>query len=150
MTVRKYLCLTVGRYSQDNGRTRIYQVGLIIEAIHATPPTGCHYPLHQPLNERFSNMLNKKEKYKLKALINPKHWLRNYKTHKAWDEWLWGSLQNHEIKVLDKYYAEINGKKVWICNYPYASGQYDGSNYYSCSRATNILLFEKIQKKLPF
>lgn len=95
-------------------------------------------------------MINKKIKYQLKALINPAHWLRNYRTHKGWDEWLWDSLNNCEISDIGTYRANVNGKSVWISNYPYASGSLDDNGFFMCSRATNILLREKLDSTLPF
>jgi hypothetical protein len=94
--------------------------------------------------------MKNKTKYKIKAIINPRHWLRNNSTHKAWDKWLWESLNNYELEEVGTYRATINGQRVWISNYPYASGSFDGLDSFICSRATNILLREKLQNKLPF
>lgn len=95
--------------------------------------------------------MKKKWVYKLKAVFTPSCWFRNYKTHRGFDDWLWDSLNNFEIDICDQWTARINGKVVWIENAPYANGRLLTQGYiqYSCSRATAILLEEKL-RDLPF
>lgn len=92
--------------------------------------------------------MKKKWVYKLKAIFTPSCWVRVDRTHRGFDAWLWDSLNSCEIKLLDEWTARINGKVVWVRNAPYSNGllYIHGLFLLSCSRATAILLEEKIGK----
>ena len=61
---------------------------------------------------------------KLKVLITPNCWLRNYRTDKEWDSELNKMLDNPiftcRYTELEPFDIHINGVSIWICNYPYA------------------------------
>lgn len=93
---------------------------------------------------RLSTQVNwLKLKYKLFAVLHPGAWIRNNRTNLAWDQELWDLLVRGEIEYVSSHYAIIGKYKVWIENYPYASGTMDspnGMNSVSCSRATALFL----------
>lgn len=90
--------------------------------------------------------MKRKWVYKLKAIFTPLCWLRVIRIHRGFDAWLWDSLNSCEIKILNEWTARINGKTIWIENAPYGNGWSYGEGFYACSRATAILLEEKIRE----
>ncbi len=56
-------------------------------------------------------------------LLRPRHWLRNYPTSAAWDSYVLRCIADGKIKRLDRYTADLDGKVVWVENYPSAYGQ---------------------------
>jgi hypothetical protein len=88
-----------------------------------------------------------KFKYKLRALIHVGCWVRNHSTDREWDQELWDLLSRGKIEYVSSYYAIVGTHKVWIENYPYASGVLELASgpRRSCSRATALLL----EKELP-
>lgn len=62
-----------------------------------------------------------------KYLLRPRFWFRNYSFNADWDRRLNEILDSPEFENMDNYWAEINGVKIWIANYPYAYGQLGGT-----------------------
>lgn len=58
----------------------------------------------------------------LRILFTPSCWIRNHPTSLEWDEWLSKALEDPEISELGNHDCLINGKGVWISNYPYCYG----------------------------
>lgn len=90
--------------------------------------------------------MDKRVKYKIKAIFTLSSWFRNLPTHKRFDDWLWEALVNDDIVFKDEYNAFVAGHEVWVANYPYANGKV--RNSFSCSRGTAILLMEKTKEFL--
>lgn len=89
---------------------------------------------------------NLRRKYQLRALFSPGCWFRNERTNKVFDEWLWNALNEDQPVVISGYHCVIKGRKIWIENYPYASGRLDeiGKPPFYCSRATTLRLHDSI------
>ncbi len=85
--------------------------------------------------------------YQLLAVVNPAYWIRNNRTTKAWDKSLWDAIARGDISYVGQYEAVVDGKLVWIENYPYASGcsSCRASIPESCSRATAIYLHKNLR-----
>ena len=89
----------------------------------------------------------------MKVLLHPGCWERLYPLNLAWDEELWNDLETHGVEFIGSHHAIINGKKVWYSNHAYASGSPnsgEGKDRFLCSRATALLLLDKIKKKRIF
>lgn len=55
----------------------------------------------------------------LEALM-PNMWILVTRYSKGLDSFINKSLDSgHAPKRIDKYYAELNGRKLWVANYPY-------------------------------
>lgn len=64
-----------------------------------------------------------KIKYALMIFVTPDCWLRNYSYSDYADLFINSSLDaGHVLKIKSRYSAELNGKELWIGNYPYAYG----------------------------
>lgn len=61
-------------------------------------------------------------KYFLQALFNTRGWIRNYEYSKEWDIELRKEMRNR-IVIKDHCVATVGKYKIWIANYPYASGR---------------------------
>ncbi|PHQ78909.1 MAG: hypothetical protein COB66_07915 [Coxiella sp. (in: Bacteria)] len=58
--------------------------------------------------------------YLLWVSVNPMFWVRNYRTGSHWDRSVLLNLQTPEFTELGDYTVKLNGKEIWIYNYPYA------------------------------
>lgn len=93
--------------------------------------------------------------YKLKVLLHPSHWVRMYPENKEWDEQLWLLLENNPVDFVGKNSVTINNFLVSISGDIRPSGAHMGElsdshrswnmSVLLCSRATNLLLHEKVQ-----
>jgi len=92
--------------------------------------------------------MNKRLKYKLKAIFTPSCWFGNHRAlyNKEWDDWLWNALETSDNIVVGHCSAKINGVEVWYANHPYASGYaYSAMPLKQCSRATAFLLIDTLK-----
>jgi len=72
------------------------------------------------------NMLKIKKKkpliyYWIKFIFSPEYWLFNSDYNKGWDDTILKILEDPKIERLDSHYITINGKTLWIANWPYAA-----------------------------
>lgn len=82
------------------------------------------------------------------ALINPAYWFSNHKTCYRYDRLLRNELKNPIFTDIGLYTCKLNGKEVWISNYPYAFGS-PGSglkNTILPRRSTRIILKYELDK----
>lgn len=80
-----------------------------------------------------------------RILITPGCWMRSRPTNKVLDAWMIQALKKPEFSKLSEYSVFLNGKKIWIKNYPYAFGNlYDYGNWGLPSRSTVFSLFDAI------
>jgi len=93
---------------------------------------------------------------KLLVFVSPWLWLRNEKTDKDFDKWLYEAIISEKEIVLDTssldyknlpFYAKVDGIRVWIKNSSYADATYK-SDYWDhyASRATSLLFRMKYKK----
>ena len=100
--------------------------------------------------------MKKKTWYAIKCMFRPPYWFRLYPIDREWDQKLWELLEANPIKFVGIYECVINEQIIWTSNHPYASGRkvdqkdrrYDMRR--ACSRATALLLEEKIAKNSLF
>jgi|HigsolmetaAR202D_1030399.scaffolds.fasta_scaffold10221_1 hypothetical protein len=93
-----------------------------------------------------------KLKYKVKAffVFIPQLGIRNKRTSKVFDAWLWDRLKSHRPECISEYTCLIDGRTIWIQNYPYASGHLNelGKPELYCSRATAVRLGDVLKPHL--
>jgi hypothetical protein len=53
------------------------------------------------------------------TLISPKYWLMLKTYNKHCDEWCITALKSPKIEIISEHRAKLNGKEIWISNYPY-------------------------------
>lgn len=58
----------------------------------------------------------------IKIIFIPSCWIRIGHTCKDWDFWLRNALKDPQFEYLSKYTVKLNGKEIWIANYPYGYG----------------------------
>jgi len=58
------------------------------------------------------------------VLFHPRFWLMNDSYEKAFDTWLLHSLETSSFSDITSFRATINGRRLWIANYPYAAFSY--------------------------
>lgn len=92
-------------------------------------------------------MLNRRRRlrYQIKALFTPSVWFRTHRTHKPFDALLWDEMQSCDIEYVTDYTAQIGRFHVWIENANYGNGYLYPYNSISCSRATALLLEERVR-----
>lgn len=56
------------------------------------------------------------------TLAHPSHWIRLRSTNKCLDEFILEALKNPKFEPCGKYSIVLNGKRLWIENYPYSFG----------------------------
>jgi hypothetical protein len=72
------------------------------------------------LEDEFHTKIGKpKLYYWLKVLFSPSYWIMNNDYDREWDNELLEMMENPEI--VDSFYIRLNGKLLWITNWPYAS-----------------------------
>jgi len=54
-------------------------------------------------------------------LTHPDYWIMNHPYNKEWDKKLKTLMKQHLFTNIDGATADIDGIKLWIANYPYAS-----------------------------
>jgi len=59
--------------------------------------------------------------YLLKVFVTPMCWIRTSGTNRIWDRAIRHELKNPKFTNYDRYTVELNGKQIWVANYPYAS-----------------------------
>lgn len=102
-----------------------------------------------------------KVKYKIKAffIYIPRFGIRVYPTDRVFDRCLWEKIKTCEPEEIGEYHCLIDNRRIWIANYPCASGHLyeDYRPSLSCSRATALRLhdilkphFEQIEAEKEF
>lgn len=65
----------------------------------------------------------------IRILTTPSCWIRNYPTDRALSKWINYSLnRGYSPEYLSRYNCSLNGKVLWIANYPYAYGHLDNGH----------------------
>lgn len=59
-------------------------------------------------------------KFVLTMMFSPLSWMNLHKYNKEYDEWFVNAIDKHEFKWLNPYVVMIDGKVLWIANYPYS------------------------------
>ena len=67
-------------------------------------------------------VLNKLKEF-LSILLDPRCWIRNYRTCDYWDDTLNELMKEHKFRKHKflKYTAYLGNIEIWISNHPYAS-----------------------------
>lgn len=55
-------------------------------------------------------------------IFRPTYWVRNYRCSEEWDKELNSMLDKPVFEYTGSHTIKLNGKMVWISNYPYAYG----------------------------
>ena len=58
------------------------------------------------------------------VLIDPDHWLRNRSTGKGINRFISDNIDNPMFEYESKHIIKLNGKSIWISNYPYCYGYF--------------------------
>ena len=59
----------------------------------------------------------------IKYLFKPKFWVMVHPYNKQWDIKLNELLdKENNVRVINEFWADVGGTKVWISNYPYGYG----------------------------
>ena len=58
----------------------------------------------------------------LYRLSRPWHWFRNHPTSAAWDAFVLQAIADGKVRRVSEYVADVNGRSVWVGNYPYGYG----------------------------
>lgn len=72
------------------------------------------------------------------CIKNPRYWVMNDSYDKHLDRVLNTLMDRHPVIVEDRFYARFGKVRVWIANYPYASGTIGGR--YSTKRASRLTI----------
>jgi hypothetical protein len=90
-------------------------------------------------------------KYWIKVLLTPSCWIRNYPYSKEYDDICLKQLENPVFTNVGEHYAQLNGKLVWINNYPYAAFHLERGRlaYKLPSRRTVFKLKEALEAQRP-
>ena len=85
------------------------------------------------------------------SIINPTYWFSNAKVNYEYDKKLRKALENPVFTDIGPYTCKINGKTIWISNYPYAYGSpwngFKGVDLLP-RRCTRIVLRSELNKHL--
>ena len=85
----------------------------------------------------------------LRILTTPSCWTRIRATNKVLDAWMIEALKNPEFSQLTAHSVFLNGKHIWITNYPYCYGYlYSHQDLGLPSRTTVFKLFDAISNYL--
>lgn len=80
-----------------------------------------------------------------RILTTPRCWLRNHLTNKVLDEWMIEALKEPKFSNYGSFTIDLNGKTIWIENYPYGCGEVYGKAHLGLpSRSTVFKLFDAI------
>lgn len=60
--------------------------------------------------------------YSLRVIITPSCWIRNHSIDQSFNEGMITALNDPEFNRIDEHFVELNGIKLWVCNYPYCYG----------------------------
>lgn len=58
--------------------------------------------------------------------FNPKYWITSKHYDKELDCWLKNAIKHYNFEYVDEYFVKIDGKYLWIANYPYSVFYYGG------------------------
>lgn len=84
------------------------------------------------------------------VVINPVFWIQVGSQSKEWDKRLRNELENPSFSDVGKYTCKLNGRRIWISNYPYGYGNDHprfGSPQPLPARKTRILLRKALRDK---
>ncbi len=81
----------------------------------------------------------------ISIVIRPHFWNRNYKISAQYDKWLRDALRKPEITELKRHTCVLNGKDIWIANYPYAFGNLRWINLLP-SRYAALMLRKELER----
>jgi len=79
----------------------------------------------------------------VRVITNPNYWIQTDSYNRVWDKMLRAELKNPIFESKDEYTIKLNGRMIWIANYPYGYGSDYGWPKISVglpSRRTRILL----------
>lgn len=80
-------------------------------------------------------------------VARPRFWLRNEPYSAAWDAALNAMLDDPKIETRGSHTLLLNGKDIWVRNYPYSYGHpYEWAHEVMPSRATVIRLHKTIEQ----
>jgi hypothetical protein len=82
----------------------------------------------------------------LRILVTPGCWTRNKETDEFWDSALKAELQNPVFTELETHTIKLNGREIWVSNYPYSYGNNYDMGYEGGlpSRKTAFLLYDLV------
>jgi hypothetical protein len=84
-----------------------------------------------------------------RILTTPSCWIRVNPINKALDAWVIEALKKPEFSEITLYTIVLNGKKLWVENYPYCYGHLHSHQKYGLpSRSTVFALFDAISAYL--
>jgi len=76
----------------------------------------------------------------LRVLFTPSIWFRINGVSKGLDRWMVEALDNPVFSEVSRYTCKLNGKRIWIANYPYAFGSLDSAAGLLPRRGTALAL----------
>ena len=81
----------------------------------------------------------------IRIIKTPRCWARNYKTSQTLDSWLKRALLIPAITEIGQHTCKVDGKLLWIENYPYAYGNLRNIRRLP-SRGTVFMLHDELLK----
>lgn len=83
------------------------------------------------------------------VFVNPRFWINVGDFDKEWDRMVREELKDPHFEYASKHTVKLNGRKIWISNYPYGFGcDYSGIHYNILpSRKTRFLLNAAMNNK---
>lgn len=97
---------------------------------------------------------------RLFRILRPNYWIQNYPTCDKYSDEIENLIDSGaEVEVIDRFTAKIDGRKLWIENYPYAYGREEArvENYYymygvyfyeNLNEGFEVLPTARVRKKL--
>lgn len=79
-------------------------------------------------------------------ILRPKFWIQNYPSSKILDKWMNQKLDEGKLKLGDNCHAKLDGKSIWIENYPYSFGCVIGKPHFLPFARTRKRLYEELIK----
>lgn len=85
------------------------------------------------------------------GIVNPSYWIQNNPYNSEVDDVI-NNLNWDNITLINDYYADVDGMKLWICNHPYNSfhiGRELPSRLtrYKLMKRINPLIIEAVKEK---
>ncbi len=88
--------------------------------------------------------MNNELKWFFYFLLKYDWWFRNYNYSAEFDEWMNTALDNPKFDLceLESYEVKLNGKTIWISNYPYAYGALKSPKFGILPRRRTVVRFQ--------
>lgn len=81
----------------------------------------------------------------IRVILTPGIWMQNHRYSSTWDAKIQSLMAENMFKDNDRYTAKLDGREIWIANYPYAAfNPYGWGVKVRPSRRTIIAAWDKL------